>query len=591
MPQPASPKSSQIDLRPQNITIWINDLPRGSVGKTSELLYKALLQINQQDMKAGDRFRVLESLRESVQYATTNMSNHIKGSTYPLPEKIDLIANACQSTFQLMTHAYYSVFMDLKEQNSLFVDKGMLSTSIHRSIKYLQHSLLLVYKTYAAFHHDFWEQLHELYQYAENKNFSTTLIVDELLTTKRKSSIESEYIHGLLLHLAGPYHLRPGEIDVVNHSLEKWHQYVSLKKISDSSELVGYKQLFVIELDKDQPPFVMGKEAVTSEMNNCRFFETTTLIQELNKELKERIESKKSNGEKINSKTIRISLLRRLIESWGRIKKRRFPRNILTRKVNVTIGLHQTHMQLLYEQHVKKLISNKDAYTGFYTKPEFESIEVQDVNSKKSDVWSAVYAWTNVDVTKVDKTAPSQKQITDLRVKQENWTLLNESAEGFCVMSVEKQSNKIQVGEILSLQGKDSSQRSIGIVRWIKAYGENGIQIGGMLLAPSALSVSVSLTDPQNKKRQNQIIDRCLLLPLMQSLNRPATIMTFSHQYKIGDILELSQPDKKPVLIKLTKMVADNGLINQFLFASLDNSLSEVNEHQADTYNGIWKDL
>jgi len=592
MPQHANNISAQIDFRPQTIEHWVNNLPRGSVGKTSELIYKALQKINNQDMKAADRFRILESLRESVNYATVNLSRHIKGTNYPLPEKIVLIASACHSIYNNMTQGYYSVFQEIKDQNILFIDKNMLATAIHRAIKYLQQSLLLVYKTFAAFHHDFWEQLHELYQYAEINKLAKNSIADGLLINKRKTSIENEYTHGLLLYMAEPYHLRPGEIDEVNLHLEQWHHLVTLNKINDAAKLVENNHLMIVELDQDQPPSMLNKSPLISDIKNCRIVNTTKLLDKVNQELKQRIEQKKSGNAKPGNSLIRLSLLRRLIESWGQSKKRRYPRNNLAEKVNITIGLHQTHKQLLYEQHVKQINTNKDTYSGFHSKPKFESIEVTDVNAKNSDIWSTIYAWTHVDVSNVDKSSPSQKQITDFRVKQENWTLLNESAEGFCVMSIEKQNNKIQVGEIISLQRKNSSLRTVGLVRWIKAYGENGIQIGGMMVAPSALSVSVSLA---NEEQQDQIVDRCLLLPLMQMLNRPESILTFSRQYKSGDILELNQPNKETSYIKLNKIIADNGLVSQFLFTTIENTheqnQTEANDEQTENFNDIWESL
>jgi len=592
MSQSANNESSQIDLRPQKIGNWINDLPRGSIGKTSELIYKALLQINRQEMKAAERFRVLESLRESVHYVTENMSSHLNGTSYPLPEKIVQIANACHSIYNNMTQGYYRVFDEIKDQNILFVDKSMLNTSIHRSINYLLRSLLLIYKTFSAFHHDYWEQLHKLYRYAEDNRLTKNSVTDDLQANKQKTTIRDEYIHGLLLYLSEPYHLRPGEIEEVNKHLKQWHHLVALKKISEASELAANKNLIIVELDQNNPPSTLGKSPLISDLQNCRILDTSKLLEQLNKQITDRIEQKKPANSKPEIGLIRINLLRRLLESWGQTKKRRFPRNNLVEKVNITIGLHQTHKQLLYEKHIKHLNTNKDIYSGFYTKPEFEAIDVEDVNKKDSDVWSTVYAWTNTDVTNVDTASPSQKKITDFRVKQENWTLLNESAAGFCVMSIEKQSNKIQVGEIISLQRKNSSQRIIGLVRWIKAYGDCGIQIGGMMMAPSAISVSVSLA---NTDKQDKVVDRCLLLPLMPMLNQPESILTFSRQYKHGDVLELTHPDKKTSSIELNKLIADNGIVSQFLFTQIEKTIygddADDIDELADNFNDIWQSI
>jgi len=593
MSQPMNNQSGLFDFRPQAVENWANKLPRGSVGKTSELIYRALHQINEQTMKPGDRFRILESLRDSVHYVTVNMGKHIKGS-YPLPEKIVLIASACQAIFSHMTDGYCSVFQELKQQNVIFVDKIMLNTSIHRSLRYLQQSLLLTYKTYTAFQHDYWERLHGLYKHAEENKLAQNTVIDEFFGPKRKTSIENVYIHTLLLYMAEPYHLRLGEIDEVNRQLEAWHHHTTLRNVKHHSELLEGERLIVIELDQNQPPIVASKILITSDIKECRIIDNTKLLIRLKTELEKIIADRKNTNTKINTRPISINLLHRLIESWSQTKKRLYLRNTLIEKINITVGMHQTHMQLLYEQHVDQISSRKDAYSGFYTKPEFESIEVKDVNAENSDIWSTIYAWTNTDVSNINAADDSQKKISDYRVKQENWTLLNESAEGFCIMSVEKNDVKIQVGEIVSLQRKSSPLRSIGVVRWIKAYGTNGIQLGGMLLAPSAISVSVSLAE---KSKENQIVDRCLLLPLMKMLNRPDALLTFARQYQKGDVLQLSQANEEISYIKLNKVIADNGLVSQFTFIVLekDNEIVrsdlEITQERLNCFNDIWDDL
>ena len=164
-------------------------------------------------------------------------------------------------------------------------------------------------------------------------------------------------------------------------------------------------------------------------------------------------------------------------------------------------------------------------------------------------------------------------------------------------MSVEKLETRIQVGEIISIQRKDSSNRAVGLVRWIKAYGINGIQIGGMLLSPSAVSVGISRIDTENDMA-NQIIDRCLLLPLMTSLHRPDTILTFSRQYRSGDVLMLNKPGEKPDRIRLEKVSADNGIISQFTFTPIEQqhtqpeqSDSVENSSGLNYFDDIWQRL
>jgi len=600
-PHPKTDPADDFDARPQAIAHWVEALPRGSVGKTSELIFKALQNIDSQKLKAGDRFRTLELLRDSVHYATNNMNKHISGVAYPLPDKVIRIASACQTIYDNMAKGYMKVFHSLQKQNSLMVDKSMLTTAIHRSIVFIEHSLLITYEVYSAFYHDYWEQLHELYQYAELHKLADISVADALVQAKHKSRITDEYLRTLLLYLAEPYHLRPGEINEVHHYLGSWAGLCQLEKMKVDATLAE-TSLPVIELDSDQPPKLATNGILISKIENCRIINTDQLIQTLKKEHAQLKKIRPSLSKQIGTHSLSISLQRRLIESWEHSRQRRFPRQHLNNKVNVTIGLHQAHMQLMYEQHLKITEQDKHAYSGFHQKPAFETIEIKSVEDEHSDVWSTVYAWANSICPESEQRAATTRSaannksqsIVDYRVKQDNWTLTNESAEGFGLISTDNLSHKVQVGEIISVQQKNSTERSIGLVRWMKARGKNKIEMGVMLLAPSAKPVGLIIDDPATG---DFVIDRGLILPLMQVLNQPESLLSFSRQYKPGDVLRINRPGMENARIKLIKLIADNGSVSQYLFTRIENSLfdhsasSPTKEKDSDRFNDIWQNI
>ena len=524
MTQPQlQPQPAPFDCRAQAVDKWLENLPRASVGKTAELLYKALQSIQLQTLRPADRFATLEKLRETVNYITTNMRKHFGGLAYPLPDKVILIASAAQSLNDYMAKGYVQVFHELQKQNFLFVDRKILVTTIHRAISYLHHSLLITYEIYTAYHHDYWEQLHELYHYAEIHKFDRQNVADPFLSIRKKSTIEDEYLRAVLLFMAEPYHLRPGEITITNQHIENWYGLTNIEAVQSKSDLDEYG-LLVIELNQDQPPQYTGNNLISSDAEHCRVVNPQKLLAQLNTELEKLIEEQQGHHRPVIKNTVSIGLLKRLIDSWGHTKRRRYPRQQVFAKVNVTVGLHNTHMQLMYEQYISDTSTQKSAHSGF-KKPKYESIDIKGIDSEHTDVWSTVYSWAANNTSNMPKPIPAeQDDILEYRVKQDNWTLLNESANGFSLMSVEKQTNKIQVGEIVSIQRAGATAREIGIVRWLKAYSNTGIEVGGMFLAPSAIPVGMMTED---KHSSDKVVNRGLLLPLMTTLNRPESIITF----------------------------------------------------------------
>jgi hypothetical protein len=561
------------------------------------VIFHALQDLAGQELKAADRFRVLEALRNSAHYATSNLNKHVQGLAYPLPDKVMRIASACQAIHDYMANGYITIFHELQKQNSLLIDNRMLTTTIHRAIVYIEQSLLLSYEIYSAFHHDEWEKLHDLYQYAELHKLTKNKVYEPLMHSKRNSSIHEEYLRTLLLYLAEPYHLRPGEINQVHHHLEDWSGLCDLKKISSTTEL-STLHMPVIQLNSDQPPKQGRRDFINNiDSEHYRILDTTKLINSLKKDRKQLIKSQSTITTRLNKKIISISLIRRLIESWAHTRQRRFPRQTVNAKVNVTIGLHHAHMQLMYEQHLKKNQNNKRAYSGFH-QPQFESIEIKSVEHEHSDVWSTVYAWANsIDTQPAVNSVQFQsdnmpESIVDYRVQQDNWLLVNESAEGLGLVCTETPASRVQVGEVISIQRKNSSERSIGLVRWMKARGETGIELGVMLLAPNASPVGLIAEDPA---KGDYVIDRGLLLPLMQILNRPESLLIFSRQYRAGDILAINRPGKDNSWIRLVKLIADNGSISQYLFTRIDHTDKPLQQDgestNHDQFSDIWLNI
>lgn len=587
------PQPAPFDCRLQAIDKWIENLPRASVGKTAELIYQALQSIQMQSLKAVDRFAALEKLRETVSYITGNMSKHFHALAYPLPDKVMLIASACQSMNDYMAKGYSTVFHELQKQNPLFVDRRMLLTTMHRAITHLHQSLLTAYEIYAADHHDYWEQLYELYHYAEIHKLAHSNITDPCLTIRKKSTIKDEFLRAVLLYMAEPYHLRPGEITLANQQFEHWYELAAIEPVQEKSEL-EQAGLLVIELDRDHPPQFTGNSIILSDVGHCRIVNCEKLLAQLNMELDKLVEEQQGHHRPVIKKSISTGLLQRLIEAWSHSRHRRFPRQQVMAKVNVTIGLHNTHMQLMYEQYINGSARDKTMHAGF-KKPKYESIEIKGINSAHMDVWANVYAWAANNTNNSPKPIPDkQDDILEYRVRQDNWTLLNNSAKGFALMSTDKHANKIQVGEIVSIQRPGAKTREIGIVRWLKAYSNTSVELGCMFLAPSAIPVGMMTED---KHSSDKVVNRGLLLPLMPVINHPESIITFSRHYRTNDIISLTQPGQANFSIKLTRRIADNDTISQFLFTRIAHQLPENKPDESSAeidlrrYTDVWQNL
>lgn len=588
----STPDTTRFDCRPQAIEQWLEDLPRASIGKTAEMLYRALHDIDAQKLKAAERYATLEKLRETVNYVGVNMRKHFVGLAYPLPEKTMRIAAASKVMYELMARGYRQVFYELQKQSFLFVDKKTLVTTVHRSIGYLNQCLLINYEIYSAYHHDYWEQLHELYLYSEVHKLKHQQVADPYLRKARKTSIESEYLRACLLFMAEPYHLRPGDISRIHHHIERWLSLVSVARISEQQEL-HENDVMLIQMDGGHAPQFTGTSPINSELQNIRRIETEKLVAEVGVELKAAVTRQQSDHGATQDE-IGIRLLQRLFDSWGRRKKRRYPRQQIFRKVNVTIGLHNTHRQLMYESYMNDTEKLRQLRSDF-KRPEYEAIDIKDVNSENKDVWSTVYNWAESNNEKASSEAENESDdVFEVQNHQVTWTLLNESAQGFSLMTVEKEANKLQVGEIISVQRHGSANREIGIVRWLKAYSSTGVEIGCMLVSPSARPVGLIQDKGDGTDR---IVNRGLILPQISAVNRCETLLTFARYYTEDTMLLVNNPGDEDFHIRLGKAVAENDLMAQFQFArdypehGYDVHDDEPSSVEISVFNDVWRNI
>ncbi|MBI3562986.1 MAG: hypothetical protein HY080_14845 [Gammaproteobacteria bacterium] len=563
----------EFDHRPSALSQWLVELPRASIGKTAELLFNALRYLNQRQLAYGDRFRTLESLREPVYYVTSNIKKHYIGVAHPLPEKTLRISEACRGFYEALASGYRKVIEDTQTANGFFLDKKIQTSAAHRCVTYLGQALLNSYEVYAAFHQDNWSRLHAMYAIAEAQDYHEIPTADDIYQKKRKTTLKDKYLRILLLYLAQPYHLRQGEISRVYHQLDDWHGLASLDK-PDAQDLRLLEGQHIVLLGSDYPPEVARLPNLTAELNNYRIINTTRLVDALKTELQQSSHHAAQNQTQAVTDKNYPDLLRRLIVAWGQLHKRKFSRQQIVKKLAIRVGVHQIHKQLVNEtvisnQQTGTASQHGDDLVGLNQVAHYESIDIQAVNSEKDDIWSSVYPALNFQK---QETTPATTALPDIHNPgdADDWTLLNLSPEGFCLMCVTSPEEKLQVGELIALKylrQAESSAWSLGIIRWMKSYPKSGIELGGQLLSPCA--IPIGLVQPGKEEQQEQV-NRGLLLPAIAAIERPASIVTTAFFYRVGDVLCIKQLHQPDTLIQLARIIGKNGLIQQFQFAVLN---------------------
>lgn len=612
LPERSKPGKGDFNIRARKVEQWIEALPMVNLGETARLIYSVLSETNALNYPYQDRLAFLEKIREPVQYVTDSMKKHFVGITFPLPEKNHKVAAATREILNAMATAYKIAAADIARANSLFTDKKDLALLIHRAMTYSNLVLLTSYQVYKPYPKNTWFELHQLYRYAEKRKAHKLGIIDDQHRYVKKTSIADEYMRALLLSLTSPYHLRLGEIGKVHSSLERWTGDCILSSIDDVP-FGADENYFVTNLDHDIPPYPMSLMDAsvpdpedsqiidTTRGDETRVIDTHKLASVLKHEIKETrdVATTTITGIDMSRPNLSHDLLKRLLIAWGLMSKRHFPRSDKQEKVQITLGLSATHDFISQRNKKKSQQAEAKNNTNFDNVASFQSSGVFAINEQQPDVWNMVYPNSET----VDYTFPGQekkKELTQIKTRDDelkpkyrvdDWVILNESANGYCIERLKGENTTVQVGELIGIKrGNNGSswKWGIGVIRWMKFSDDNNLQVGIEMMNPDAAAIGLRSSSGKDNYQ------RTLMLPALSAINQPATLITGPVPWREGNRVTLRILGKE-MPITLTKSIQNTGHFAQFQF-NIDNEQSKQTPDKPSSmddkdFSNVWNSL
>ena len=589
LPPRRKPEAGSFDTRPAQLEAWIADLPMINVGEASRRLFNALLEMNNLAISASQRFKALEMLLSPVAEVTEAMKKHYVGRHFPLPDKARKVAELTRALLGQMATGYRIVVEDESQKSLLTRDKKLLATAIHRALSQLGLVLLKAYQVYAPYPPGVWGHIHHLYRLAENRKLLGTA-VKALESEPVPATIGDVYKQILLLALACPYRLRQGQVEQVYAILGDWCRSARMTPLTEPENPSG---VFVVNLDSDDPPTYLVLRRTCYDADACRLLETRELAEKVHHEL--------SRHRRNGSAALPEPLLRRLMLAWGVMPKRKFSRKRKHSSATVAMGLSAAHYFISGEQvFVATPGEGGQDDPLFDTPARFEARETHDNRNKTPDLWDLhdTHRWhrdTNgvrmVSLDWEDEDPPSQDENNESqpRYQAQEWKMIDVSAGGYRLLWDSSASSQAVVGELIGIresQDPDAFHLGLGVIRWMKATEDHGLELGVEMLSPGGVAIAVR--SPKTNGYQ-----RSLILPEIRAVAQPATLITPSIPFHIGDIILVNSHGKE-VRVELTKLVENTGAFAQFQFRPLDTHsrpMTPEGEPDPGDFEGLWNEL
>ncbi|MGB5517906.1 MAG: hypothetical protein WBO73_05520, partial [Gammaproteobacteria bacterium] len=460
-----------------------------------------------------------------------------------------------------------------------------------------------IYEPYPA---GIWHDLHQMYNYAEQKGFHTRVIPD-VEYEHQKASIEDYYKQVLLFALARPIAMRQSDTERVYKKLAEWS---SLTKLGREADETRVNRFFCARIDQDRAPDYLSMKDC-DDPSLIRTLDTSELVEHIRIEVNTTRHDavRITVGDQISTETLQV-----LAMAWGVCAKRRFSRAVREGHIKAAIGLANAVRHITGKADPEEHENEEPAIMpGKHKLPDI-SLEAipEDFKASESQVTSAYMthheigsdnndAWDMVAKGKVltdtfvkEKEFLSESQLKLRNEHDKHWQIVNVSAGGYCLRWHSNTPSRAQIGEPIALHENEPNGKEvwrIGVIRWMQFIRKSGLEVGVQVLSPKVFAATA-----QRSHRPQEAPFDCLMLPGIKPLKQPASVLLPAHAFKTGDKLKITVMEHETE-IKLNSIREHTGSFTQFQYTPLAEAGAEKNNKQQssnknkDYFDEIWSTL
>jgi len=569
------------DLRPKVLKAWLAELPMAHAIDAGQQLLDGLREINQSFIAAGARHSTLELLHPIVHKISAALQRSHRDATFPLPAGHCLMTTLNQQLLEEMANGYKQAISDrllddasaanLETLTLAQVDKVLLG-SLWRAVNYLSALLLECYLIYAPEPEGAWQDLHRLYQFAEQHLLHIYAVEAAPDDPPEPVTLSESYKRILLLALCNPYHLMPDEAATLFHQLGTWAANVKLTRIAGNPSLAGN---FVIDLDADLAPLYAAPSKSLGAPTHGRLIDVGALLAQLDEHvhaLRANLKEKQLRNLPCLAERRDHDLYLRLKHSWEMRHDRRFARSAQPSSVVMVTGLSACHhyisemAEFTPEEDETALRDFEDSGASEpYTQRRQPTRYTPNEAGQTADVWQQVYA----KAKPATKSAHSQGPARDTaRFAANHWQQRNTGHGGLAVYCVNDCRASVRVGELVTYKRNPTHTPGawhLGVIRWLRAPDFASIDLGIMALTEQTQAVA---TRAQRGTGAGGDYARSLLIRHSEQGLKQDALITPPTIYDEGTLL-LVNLGNRLLSVKLTELVESTRTYALFRYTTI----------------------
>ena len=564
---------------PKKVKEWVDGLPQMNVGESAKRLYSAIQELNRLKTDSDTRFQLMEIMRGPIRYICKSLEKHFLNKSVILPAKEAKIASLAQALQNHLATGYKAVCMQLlpRVKNMDKDARRLCQRAIHRAMSEENQVLLRSFQLYFPAPPGFWREMHLLYLISQRFGM-LELLCDDPEEGGWESSIYEVYERALLLATAKPNQLRQQQIEQVYDAARFWARFASVIDAQSSNGL------FAIDVMSDSPPVYQALMKRTTLPHNLRFFDASAVSDHLRTLLQ------LPAGQSHPVATFHVpekfpnDLARILIQAWGVLTERAFTRIDEHGQLTLCLGLSATHYFVSGRQDFSKMIQGGSSILdGELNNPFLQRGPTNRRDSYEThDVWGLQINRNQIQMPEKSTIGDSIEQFASEKQSDEKdkypqfqCEVINTSPGGFCLSWKQDVPPQVKTGEIVGILEPDKTHWSIGVIRWVKQFRNEGARMGVELIAPKAEACGTQVV---HKKGGMTEFMRTLMLPELRAIGQPATLITPNIAFHVGYKVNISE-NGAVSKAQLIKQVTSTASFSQFQFKMLVPATQPTDEN------------
>lgn len=384
------------------------------------------------------RFKLLEDLRHQAESALPALESLVAEAVLPLPREATAAAIGADNLLKGMALAYAGIARSILAHHQDAGLSHLLYRAVQRAMAMVARRQLLAYRAYATPSPTSWRLLHELYRMVCDPHHQPL--------NAETAPIEHEYLGALLFAYLEPNKLPRGELNLIHACTWQLAAYAIVGEARPEVQNTrGTDACFLVRPDDGNPGYPLARLPADVSTRGGLIIDCSQVLAALDRNLD------RQPGKPVQPPLdASPALLQNLRVVIGGKSARRFSRTKFKPRADLVCGLDQ-------------VIAFLDGHA--FSRRSLDAVGRHDSR----------------------EISPSE------------WSLVDESPDGFLIRFIKGEKCKIGAGDIVALQPRESSRIHVCLVRRI-ATTRNRLELGLQLLAPQASLIDLPSAGKAHKQ-------------------------------------------------------------------------------------------